>query len=131
GKVEQEGAPAEIYARPETEFVSGFIGSANVLPATMETGPVAVLADGQKLAVADASVTGDAAIVLRQEDLAVADAGLKATVKTRVFLGARNRYVLSLAGETIRLLTGNEVVLKPGEDVFLAIDPARVRVLAR
>nr|WP_272213775.1 TOBE domain-containing protein [Marinicella sp. W31]MDC2879726.1 TOBE domain-containing protein [Marinicella sp. W31] len=57
--------------------------------------------------------------------------GLKATVKTRVYLGARNRYVLTLAGHTIRMLTANEIVLKPGEDVALAIDPDRIRILER
>ena len=32
GKVEQIGAPEEVYQRPETAFVADFIGSANLLP---------------------------------------------------------------------------------------------------
>ena len=32
GKVEQIGAPEEVYQRPETVFVADFIGSANLLP---------------------------------------------------------------------------------------------------
>ncbi len=31
GRVEQVGAPAEIYERPATRFVSGFVGISNVL----------------------------------------------------------------------------------------------------
>ncbi|HET7857324.1 MAG TPA: ABC transporter ATP-binding protein [Gaiellaceae bacterium] len=31
GQVEQVGAPAEVYERPETEFVAGFVGVSNVL----------------------------------------------------------------------------------------------------
>ncbi len=31
GKIEQIGAPAEVYERPATEFVAGFIGLSNVL----------------------------------------------------------------------------------------------------
>jgi putative spermidine/putrescine transport system ATP-binding protein len=31
GKVEQIGTPAEVYERPATPFVSGFVGSSNVL----------------------------------------------------------------------------------------------------
>ena len=133
GKVEQEGAPSEIYARPATAFVSGFIGSANVLKGELEEGGIVVLEDGQRLAVSADAPAGPVSVVLRQEDLAVAASGegLKATVKTRVYLGARNRYVLSLAGETIRLLTDNETVLQPGDEVALSIDPERIRVLAR
>ena len=31
GKIEQVGAPADVYERPATEFVAGFIGVSNVL----------------------------------------------------------------------------------------------------
>src|SRR5688572_11968740 len=31
GKVEQIGSPSEVYDRPETPFVAGFVGAANVL----------------------------------------------------------------------------------------------------
>jgi len=31
GRVEQIGAPAEVYERPATEFVAGFVGVSNVL----------------------------------------------------------------------------------------------------
>ena len=54
GAIEQEGTPAQIYARPTTAFASSYLGSANLLHATMETtpeGPVAKLEDGQRLAV--------------------------------------------------------------------------------
>ncbi|MGP6156384.1 MAG: ABC transporter ATP-binding protein [Vulcanimicrobiaceae bacterium] len=33
GKIDMLGAPEEIYKRPNTPFVAGFIGSANLLPA--------------------------------------------------------------------------------------------------
>jgi putative spermidine/putrescine transport system ATP-binding protein len=31
GRIEQVGAPAEVYERPETEFVAGFVGVSNVV----------------------------------------------------------------------------------------------------
>lgn len=31
GKIEQTGAPAEIYERPATQFVAGFVGTSNLL----------------------------------------------------------------------------------------------------
>jgi putative spermidine/putrescine transport system ATP-binding protein len=38
GRIEQVGAPAEVYERPATPFVAGFIGTSNVLagPAAAE-----------------------------------------------------------------------------------------------
>ncbi len=52
GNVEQIGTPMEVYSRPETVFVAGFIGSPsmNLLPAQMnDTGATIVLADGAHL----------------------------------------------------------------------------------
>ena len=37
GQVEQIGTPEEIYAAPSSIFVAGFIGSANLLPGTLES----------------------------------------------------------------------------------------------
>ena len=37
GRVEQVGTPEEIYHAPATVFVAGFIGTANLLPATVES----------------------------------------------------------------------------------------------
>ena len=37
GRVEQIGTPEEIYGAPASVFVAGFIGSANLLPGTLES----------------------------------------------------------------------------------------------
>jgi putative spermidine/putrescine transport system ATP-binding protein len=31
GRIEQVGAPAEVYERPDSEFIAGFVGVSNVL----------------------------------------------------------------------------------------------------
>src|SRR5207253_10060399 len=31
GRVEQVGAPSDVYERPQTEFVAGFVGVSNIL----------------------------------------------------------------------------------------------------
>ncbi|MCC6471589.1 MAG: ABC transporter ATP-binding protein [Alphaproteobacteria bacterium] len=36
GRIAQEGTPAEIYGAPRTRFVADFIGTTNMLPATIE-----------------------------------------------------------------------------------------------
>jgi ABC-type Fe3+/spermidine/putrescine transport system ATPase subunit len=110
GHIEQQGTPAEIYARPDSAFASSFLGAANLVPVTIEPGnrSVAELADGQRLAIApDITTYGSTTIALRQEDLLISDAGrqgLQARVRTRVYLGSRNRYVLQLAGIDIKVL---------------------------
>jgi len=135
GHIEQEGTPGQIYGQPATAFASNFIGSANLLPVQIVDGPDGPLArfgDGQDLALArDEPTRGAATVALRQEDLTLAETGSGPTVKvrTRVFLGARNRYVMTLAGQTIRALTGNDVDFADGQEVTLAIDPSRVRVI--
>lgn len=135
GRIEQVGNPAEIYGQPATSFASNFIGSANLLPAEIveaADGPVARFADGQQLALAKSETArGAATVALRQEDLTLsADGdGPRAKVRTRVFLGARNRYVMTLAGQTLRALTPNDLSFADGQDVSLSIDPARIRII--
>jgi putative spermidine/putrescine transport system ATP-binding protein len=38
GRVEQEGTPRELYERPVSRFVAQFLGDANLIPCTVETG---------------------------------------------------------------------------------------------
>jgi spermidine/putrescine transport system ATP-binding protein len=38
GRIEQVGAPEEVYDRPATEFVAGFLGASNLLPGTVAGG---------------------------------------------------------------------------------------------
>jgi ABC-type Fe3+/spermidine/putrescine transport system ATPase subunit len=40
GRIEQLGAPSEVYDRPATRFVASFMGIENLLPATVEDGGV-------------------------------------------------------------------------------------------
>ncbi|MEU3062554.1 ABC transporter ATP-binding protein [Streptomyces subrutilus] len=53
GRVEQLGAPAELYENPGTTFVANFLGTSNLIEASVEsTGPdVVVAASGSRLAL--------------------------------------------------------------------------------
>ncbi len=89
GKVEQVGSPAEVYERPATAFVAGFIGTSNVL-------------DGE----AAERITGSAhAFTVRPEKIAIvpldADADESSCTATGhvrevVYLGAITRYIVEL-----------------------------------
>ena len=69
GRVEQVGAPLEVYRRPATAFVARFIGSTNLLRARA-AGPGRVRLRGRDLAVPDAAGRdGDPVLVsVRPED---------------------------------------------------------------
>jgi putative spermidine/putrescine transport system ATP-binding protein len=91
GRIEQVGSPAEVYERPATAFVAGFIGVSNVL-------------DG---AVADRITGSSHAFTIRPEkieivpmDAEVAESQCTATGSVRevVYLGAITRYVVELDG---------------------------------
>lgn len=91
GKVEQVGSPAEVYERPATAFVAGFIGVSNVL-------------EGE----AAERITGSAhAFTVRPEkieivpfDAEAAESECTATglVREVVYLGATTRYIVELDG---------------------------------
>jgi len=135
GKVEQEGTPKQIYDTPRTRFAADFLGASNVLAVTVRDDGHAELADGQALALAAPAPPGPAELAIRQEDVAILDDddadGLAAEVAARVFLGARSRYVLRLAGQEVRALGPDRPGLRPGATVRLRLPPDRLRLLAR
>lgn len=135
GRIEQEGPPGDIYARPRTGFASTFLGSANMIDVDIVEEadmPMARIAPEVLLPLAAGEqARGPATVILRQEDITLSGSppGVAATVRTRVFLGARNRYVLTLGDRTIRALTPHDVVFPDGGTVFLTIPPARARII--
>src|SRR5687768_7062325 len=81
GKIEQLGAPEELYERPRTEFVAGFLGVSNLLDAEVtgrDDRTVALqLADGTTLRAPSAGVNGAARVRIgvRPEKLRVLPIG--------------------------------------------------------
>src|SRR5690606_16683153 len=73
GRIEQEGAPGEIYARPRTGFASTFLGSANMIDVDVveEAGSaMARIAPGILLPLSPGErARGAATVALRQEDI--------------------------------------------------------------
>jgi putative spermidine/putrescine transport system ATP-binding protein len=89
GRIEQVGAPAEVYERPATPFVAGFVGTSNLL-----TG-----------AVARAIVGQDGTFTIRPEKIRLADpdaavgddeSSAPGVIRTVVYLGPDTRYLVTL-----------------------------------
>jgi ABC-type Fe3+/spermidine/putrescine transport system ATPase subunit len=148
GAVEQVGSPDAVYETPATRFVAEFIGLANLLEGTV------LAADGQELVVETrrglrlrtSAESGDGVarrrgqvvtVIVRPEHLGVATATgspanrFRARVLTTSYLGSLSRHRLQAEGEELLIErhAADSVRLAPGTDVWLSVDPARVRVL--
>jgi spermidine/putrescine transport system ATP-binding protein len=152
GRVEQIGSPEEIYAEPASEFVAGFIGMANLLPATIEARGDATatgkLADDTMVTgsvVADLAVGDAATFMIRPERMhlsvpnggspAVGGASLDAEVVDLVFQGPLIRFELRATdGSPLIAHVGPETdlpMLRPGDAVKVGWDPDAGRLLRR
>jgi ABC-type Fe3+/spermidine/putrescine transport system ATPase subunit len=138
GRIEQIGDPRSIYESPETDFASEFLGSANLVPVVVThdpSGSHAILADGQSVAVTT-SIQGEARLVLRQEDLTLRTVQpgqaehVLARIETRVFLGARIRYVLRMGDLRLKCLAPATDVFSSGDTVAVQIPNHRAKVIA-
>jgi putative spermidine/putrescine transport system ATP-binding protein len=59
GRIEQVGAPADVYEHPETEFVAGFVGVSNVLERTMNGRPGRFTVRPEKIHILEEHETAD------------------------------------------------------------------------
>lgn len=132
GRIEQVGSPMDLYHRPATEFVAGFIGapSMNFLNMTAEGGRIR--AGGATLA-ADA-VAGATRLGIRPEHVGVATEGagdLDATVTLRETLGGdAYLYVRTNDGQSLVVRAEGDTRLNHGSVVGLTFPVARLHQFA-
>ncbi|HEX7245937.1 MAG TPA: ABC transporter ATP-binding protein [Solirubrobacterales bacterium] len=115
GRVEQVGTPEEVYDRPATTFVAGFIGVSNLMPATVTGGGEVRLDQGPVLTAGTGGLlTGERChAVVRPEKLRI-DAldgeessgnslpRVKGVVESSVYLGTATQIVVDL-GDGVRM----------------------------
>jgi putative spermidine/putrescine transport system ATP-binding protein len=130
GRIEQVGAPSEVYEHPATEFVAGFVGTSNIL----------------RDASAERLLGKSGAYALRPEKIVLREAGATPPPNCRafagrivhaVYLGLSTRYVVELdGGITLSAVTQNAGDERDAQDaagrtVTAMLDPANARPLAR
>ncbi|WLG97659.1 ABC transporter ATP-binding protein [Pseudomonas sp. FP198] len=126
GRITQIDAPYTLYEHPRTEFISGFVGKANLLPGQRDSaGVVQACSAGQ----------GELTLSLRPEkiDLCAAGAGrLQGTVTSRFFLGSQWLYGVDTTLGELSVVRRNDgsAPLTEGTAVGLDWDPALLRVLS-
>jgi spermidine/putrescine transport system ATP-binding protein len=104
GWVEQIGTPEEVYHRPQTAFVAGFIGEANLLAGLAdEVGRVLMVRPERVRIVSTAPPSPSTAV--------------EGTVSEVVFRGATTRLALETAAGTVVAHLGDDrsVDVRPGD----------------
>lgn len=124
GRITQIDAPYTLYEHPRTEFISGFVGKANLLPGERDSAGVVQVRSG-----------GELTLSLRPEkiDLRERDHGrLQGKIASRFFLGSQWLYGVSTTLGDISVVRRNDgsTPLNEGTAVGLDWDATLLRVLS-
>jgi len=125
GRIEQVGTAYEVFHRPATQFVAGFMGEASFLP---------VRAGGTELGPLDVAAPDGALLVVRPHAVELeadtAEHATKATVIDGEFQGPTWTYTLRLpSGCELRAQVPYTVELTPGEVVRVRLRPGEHAVV--
>jgi putative spermidine/putrescine transport system ATP-binding protein len=126
GRITQIDAPYTLYEHPRTEFISGFVGKANLLPGERDmAGVVQVCSQGK----------GELTLSLRPEKIDLRESGhgrLQGKVSSRFFLGSQWLYSVSTSLGELCVVRRNDgaAPLNEGTAVGLDWDAALLRVLS-
>lgn len=128
GAVEQVGPPEEVFRRPASRFVAGFVGKANFLPARLERGrlfcELGLLPCPPDYAASEQS---NLEVLLRPHEIelhpAYSEAGAAATIVNRTYFGPDSLYTVRLASTDQPLDIVSTADFQPGETVKLKAEP--------
>ncbi|MEO5986376.1 MAG: ABC transporter ATP-binding protein [Candidatus Limnocylindria bacterium] len=154
GRIEQLGAPEELYERPRTEFVAGFLGVSNLLDGEVrerEGELVRIRLTNGVVIRAPATATNGATTVrvgIRPEKLRVVPRGaeaasgtaetneLEGTILDASYIGVSTQYLVKTAdGHTLTVYaqnlttSGASEVLSDGQNVRLTWNPQHTFVI--
>jgi spermidine/putrescine transport system ATP-binding protein len=102
GQIEQLGPPQELYERPATAFVAGFLGASNLLPGTVEGSDGVRLEDGTLVRADVSGRSGSVSVGVRPEKISISSAGgpggganeLEGTVAETAYIGVATEVVV-------------------------------------
>ncbi|KAB0677714.1 ABC transporter ATP-binding protein [Aureimonas leprariae] len=136
GRVEQIGAPLDLYDNPANTFVAGFIGSPamNFIKGRIEAADGRrsfVSSSGARLPVGDASVSENGQPVIygiRPEHIDIGDGGVPVRVSVLEPTGSETQVFAKLGDDTIDAVVKDRLAVRPGEEVLFRIDPRRAHI---
>ncbi|MFJ9321119.1 ABC transporter ATP-binding protein [Streptomyces globisporus] len=148
GRVEQLGAPADLYENPRTTFVANFLGTSNLIGGeTVSTGENLVVAAGggklslprERCSASSTAAGGRLLLGIRPEKISLAHADdaddipagrnrVTGRITDSSFIGVSTQYVVeSPAGTALQVYEQNierDTRLVPGAEVVLHWNPA-------
>ena len=140
GRIEQIGAPNEVYRRPASPFVARFVGDANVIPVDVDRvddGAAEVTVGGHRFRTPASDVMGPAWLVLRPEVVGVSvpsdDRALRGVVRDLSFRGTGHSYRVVVDGvrDPVKAEVSGGSGIDLGATVDLTWDPEACRLLPR
>ena len=143
GRIEQIDAPFELYSRPRTRFVAGFIGRTNFLTGSRRDDAVdfggfrlparSLAADGQLPQEVHVSIRPQGIHLLRDKPAERDDRFcLEASIERRAYLGESWDYHISVAPaqEAIRVTARPADVFEVGQRIYAEIDTAQITLVS-
>lgn len=129
GIAEQIGTPTEVYEQPETAFVADFIGTSNILDATVANGRLDF-----GFQTVDAPVSnghsGDVTVSVRPAAFRLGEGSLNISVDEVDYLGDRRRIRGQLPNDQSVVLestTGDGITV--GETISVNLDPTELHII--
>jgi iron(III) transport system ATP-binding protein len=141
GRVQQVGAPGELYHSPTTAFVADFVGHTNLLDGTTTDGTGVDTSLGHiRGRFVGEGVNGTATVSVRPEQIRLLTDGesaansFDATIADVTFLGEASEFAVHAGGDTKRtpvrvIVAPPRFDLKPGDDVRLGFADADAVIL--
>jgi len=138
GRIEQLGTPAELYERPRSAFVAGFLGKSNLLEGTIAGDGLIRLVDGSELRASTNGSHGPVSIGVRPEKISLSDGGvnrLSGKVKESAYIGVATEVVVATPVGEMTVFHQNVeaggVGPAPGSQVTLSWAPEATFVVDR
>jgi spermidine/putrescine transport system ATP-binding protein len=132
GHIEQLGSPDDLYERPRTAFVAGFLGVSNLLAGAI-AGDDVVHVPGADIRVPPSALSaraGRIAVGIRPEKIRLGDGEpnrLSGTVRERAYIGVSTEYIVDTPPGRVTVYVQNSdpgtAALAPGDTTSLSWSP--------
>ncbi|HKD11567.1 MAG TPA: ABC transporter ATP-binding protein [Thermoanaerobaculia bacterium] len=136
GRVEQSGAPREVYRRPANAFVANFLGSANIFEAVCSkraAGSVIELPFAE-IPAPEGAPRGECWAMVRPEDVEISSNGagtIPCEFEAMFFLGNQCRLRVRVGPWSLLADAPNHFTMAEGTRLSLAVRPGKVVVWPR
>ncbi|MHA6689043.1 ABC transporter ATP-binding protein [Devosia sp. A449] len=130
GRVEQIGAPLDLYDRPVNQFVAGFIGSPsmNFISGTITAEGFAAAGTMLPLPAGTGNIGAKAVYGIRPEHLALDQAGIAAKVALVEPMGSETQVTMAIGEHTIIGVFRERVQARPGDTIHIRPDLAQLHL---